>query len=202
MSRQHPLKQTKKLEIPLHPLYLAVAVLLLAVLTTFLWTTTTLAKYSTSTTGSDEARVARFDVQVEPKDNQETTFYLALPNTGLDGTDGEEKLKDCTTNTASYSFTVTSNSEVTVTYDVVVKLPDALIDDDITVTLKEDGQPTVKPTTTDTDRKTFTFSGVGTFQAGMEQQDDWTLTFTVGDNAVAGGTWDGIKIEVYAAQVD
>lgn len=199
MSRQHPLKQTKKLELPLHPLYLVVAVLLLAVLGTSMWTTTVMAKYVTSTTGSDKARVARFDVTAEPMDDPAPGFYLALPDTGLEDTDVSTEWEDCTERAASYSFTVTSSSEVTVTYDVVIKFTEEL-SKDVTLTLKKDGKSVDGQVSTD--GKTAVFSSVGTFNAGETQSDDWTLTFTVNEGAETGGSWKNIEIEVYAAQVN
>lgn len=97
---------------------------------------------------------------------------------------------------ADYVFTVTGNSEVTVKYDVVVTFPAEL--KGVNLTLKN-GDNVVPAKTSD--NMIFTYVNVGEFSAGTVQTDSLTLTFTTTDTAT-DAAWNGIKIDVYAEQVD
>ena len=77
------------------PMFAALILLLLTMVTTHM-TSGLYARYTASATGSDSARVAKFDVAVSD---------IAFNNG--DGT---------------YTFTVTNNSEVTVGYSIVVQM--------------------------------------------------------------------------------
>lgn len=188
MKGHHSPKKTKKPRLPLYRLYYAVVLLLVAVSGTSMWTTTTLAKYVTSSSGSDSARVARFEVNAAGEDN--TTIEL-------DASDAAKKQ-------AEYQFTVSNKNKIgdkvneTATgYDVVVTFPREL--KGVTLTLKNGNKPI--EATLSTDKKTYTFTNVGEFAAVKERIDTLTLTFTVTDDAV-DGKWEKIKIEVRAAQKD
>lgn len=183
MKGHYSPKKTKKPRLPLYRLYYAVVLLLVAVSGTSMWTTTTLAKYVTSSSGSDSARVARFEVSAVGKDN--TTIELDASNK----------------KTESYTFTVSNNigdkvNETATGYDVVVTFPKKLTG--VTLTLKNGGKRIDAETT---DSTTYTFKGVGEFAAAEKKTDNLTLTFTIKDDA-EDGKWEGIKIEVRAAQKD
>lgn len=185
MKGHYSPKKTKKPRLPLYRLYYAVVLLLVAVSGTSMWTTTTLAKYVTSSSGSDSARVARFAVSTKGADN--TTIKLDAS--------GEK--------TGSYTFTVSNKTdkgvnETATGYDVVVTFQKKLTG--VTLTLKNDNNNTFSPTPSN-ENKTYTFKGVGEFAAAEEKTHNLTLTFTV-DEGAEGGTWNNIKIEVRAAQKD
>lgn len=187
MKGHYSPKKTKKPRLPLYRLYYAVVLLLVAVSGTSMWTTTTLAKYVTSSSGSDSARVARFEVSAVGKEN--TTIEL-------DASDAAKKQ-------AEYQFTVSNKNKIgdkvneTATgYDVVVTFKKKLTG--VSLTLKNGGKRIDAETT---DNKIYTFTNVGEFAAAEEKTDHLTLTFTIKDGA-EGGKWEGIEIEVRAAQKD
>lgn len=110
-----------------------------------------LAKYSTTGSGSDEARVAKFDVEVVGvPDNVEIVCTTAVSDNG------------------SYTITVTNKSEVAVEYDMTVTYANAISG----VSAKIDGN-----TGTVNDLST-TFSDVGKLPVG-ESTANHVLTFTV-----------------------
>lgn len=186
MKGHYSPKKTKKPRLPLYRLYYAVVLLLVAVSGTSMWTTTTLAKYVTSSSGSDSARVARFAVSAVGEDN--TAIELDASNK----------------KTESYTFTVSNNigdkvNETATGYDVVVTFQQNQPElKGVTLTLKN-GEKTIDGKTTDS--KIYTFTNVGEFPAATPQTHTLTLTFTIKDGA-EGGEWEGIKIEVRAAQKD
>lgn len=184
MKGHYSPKKTKKPRLPLYRLYYAVVLLLVAVSGTSMWTTTTLAKYVTSSSGSDSARVARFAVSAAGAHN--ATIELDASNK----------------KTGSYTFTVSNTTtngvnETATGYDVVVTFKKELTG--VTLTLKN-GNNTFSPTPSN-ENKTYTFKGVGEFAAAEEKTHNLTLTFTV-EAGAEGGEWEGIKIEVRAAQKD
>lgn len=186
MKGHYSPKKTKKPRLPLYRLYYAVVLLLVAVSGTSMWTTTTLAKYVTSSSGSDSARVARFAVSAAPSEGQPAKIELDAS--------GEK--------TGSYTFTVSNKTdkgvnETATGYDVVVTFPKKLTG--VTLTLKN-GETPIESTTTDS--TTYTFDNAGNFPAGTEQIHHLTLTFAIQDGAEGGGEWEKIKIEVRAAQKD
>lgn len=68
------------------------------------------AKYVTTTTDNDSARVARFDVSATEASDQPDTIKLTAADSNSNGT---------------YRFTITNNSEVLVKYSVIVShVPD------------------------------------------------------------------------------
>ena len=158
-----------------------IAAVLLCLTVMSVWGTSRLyARYSTSASGSDGARVAKFAVSAAPSQGQSTDFGMVT---------GENS-------SADYVFTVTGNSEVTVKYDVVVTFPAEL--KGVNLTLKN-GDNVVPAKTSD--NMIFTYVNVGEFSAGTVQTDSLTLTFTTTDTAT-DAAWNGIKIDVYAEQVD
>lgn len=184
MKGHYSPKKTKKPRLPLYRLYYAVVLLLVAVSGTSMWTTTTLAKYVTSSSGSDSARVARFAVSADGADNATIELDASGEKTG------------------SYTFTVSNTTtngvnETATGYDVVVTFKKELTG--VTLTLKN-GNNTFSPTPSN-ENKTYTFKGVGEFAAAEEKTHNLTLTFTIKDGA-EGGTWNNIEIEVRAAQKD
>ncbi len=188
MSRQYSPQhiKNKNKKFLLHRLYLAVVFLLFAALGTSMWATAPLAKYITSTTGSDSARVARFAVSAAKSNGQSNSISLD---------EGDAA-------TANYVFTVSNQNtngvnETATAYDVVVAFPSEL--SGVTLTLKN-GTTSISGTATENDT-VFTFANAGRFQAGMAQTDTLTLTFTMTDDA-RNCTWEGIGITVNAAQQD
>lgn len=188
MKGHYSPKKTKKPRLPLYRLYYAVVLLLVAVSGTSMWTTTTLAKYVTSSSGSDSARVARFEVNAAQIAGQNTEI-------ALDAGDAAKKQ-------AEYQFTVSNNigdkvNETATGYDVVVTFPKKLTG----VTLKlKNGNNTISYTLSN-DKKTYTFTNVGEFAAAEEKTHTLTLTFAIEEGA-ADDKWENIKIEVRAAQKD
>lgn len=187
MKGHHSPKKTKKPRLPLYRLYYAVVLLLVAVSGTSMWTTTTLAKYVTSSSGSDSARVARFAVSAEPSEGQTAKIELDANNQ----------------KTGSYTFNVSNKTdngvnETATGYDVVVIFPREL--KGVALKLKNDNNNTIIDTPS-IDNNTYTFKDVGNFPAGTAQTHNLTLTFAVEEGA-EGGTWENIKIEVRAAQKD
>ena len=185
MKGHHSPKKTKKPRLPLYRLYYAVVLLLVAVSGTSMWTTTTLAKYVTSSSGSDSARVARFAVSAAQSAGQNTEIALDAGGT----------------TTANYTFTVSNKTdngvnETATGYDVVVTFPHKLTG--VTLTLKN-GETPINGTTTD--NMIYTFTNAGEFAAGKEETHTLTLTFTIKDGA-EDGKWEGIEIKVRAAQKD
>ena len=144
----------------------------------------TLAKMVSTAGGSGSAQVAAFIVEAE------------------EGTPSALKI-DCNTDTktASYIFAVTNTkegktAEVSVKYDLIVTLPEAL---PAGVTMKIDG----KATSISEDSITHTLKDAGTFSAGIRQTNQHTLTFTANTNLVEEDyMFEKIQVSVHAEQVD
>lgn len=121
------------------------------------------ARYTTSASGSDSARVARFEI------------------TGVDSwtNQGEIDLDlnffDPNKTSASLDFTISSASEVAVEYDVVITMPTLSNDCDYSwLEIKLDGK---EPTA---EGNVYTFSGVGTFAPNYSgAPSEHTLTFAI-----------------------
>lgn len=112
------------------------------------------AKYTSNGEGSDEARVAKFDVEVTGLPDA-----VAIECTASDKNDG------------TYTITVTNKSEVAVEYDMIVTY-DAVIDG---VSATIDGKT---QNTTSDDGKTLTFRDVGVLPVGTSD-DTHALKFVV-----------------------
>ena len=185
MSRLYITKYLTEKRDPLQRLYLAVALLLVVLVGTSMWTSTTLARYITATSGSDSARVAGFVVEAAAEEDQSESLTL-----------------DSTNKTASYAFTVSNaNSdrvnEVTTAYDVTVTFPSALSGTALTL---KNGEKSINGTTTD--NTTYVFKDVGEFEPGEGSTDSLSLNFALNDGADTDGKWENIKIVVNATQQD
>ena len=176
------------------PIVFCVAmVLLCAVLFSSHLTGGLYARYTTSATANDEARVARFDVTVT-----EITDAGINPE-GSDLTINYFENK----NEATYSITIASNSEVAVSYDVILTfdrlLPAWLV-------LKVGGN-IASDTDIDEDRYIYTFEDVVQFAPGSSSQNV-ALTFTLdtaqltGLDADSNFTINDILLDVRAEQID
>lgn len=128
------------------------------------------ARYSTKADGEDSARVARFDVAADWKD---VTVVASSVQTN-----GE------------YQFTVTNNSEVAITYDLVITFPGGIPDylqtslpDKVAVksgnTITFSDVASLAPATTDTQRTlTFTVDLEKFTQPATGEAYEETLNFT------------------------
>ena len=142
------------------------------------------AKFISTSSGSDSARVAKFDVSSNI-DSQEVNIELNFYDA--------DKLTD------SFKFYVTSNSEVSLTYDVVVTLPtgnydwlDLTLDGDVADN-QADG--------------VFTFDSVSGFDVATNTDKTHTLTFAVNNSYIGhtGGVSDILgkaTVTVHVEQVD
>jgi hypothetical protein len=137
------------------PLLLRIALILLCMT---LFSTSMLsglyAKYTAKNNGEDSARVAKFNVTADWED---VTVVASSVQTN-----GE------------YQFTVTNNSEVAITYDLVITFDQAL-PTGVSLTLQDYGLSISKD-------NTFTFSKVASLAPGMVGTEH-TLTFQLDLNA-------------------
>ena len=150
------------------------------------------ARYTASSESTDTARVAKFDVKVLGE-----ILSPALT--------GEEEPLDWivdSTGNGEYQITVTSASEVAVSYDIFVELEDAL-PDYLTLKLGE-----ASFTEEGTDKKLWKLGNAGTFSAGGGENKH-TLTFemnwkefTKGASGMSRTEKLDFTVKVYAVQVD
>lgn len=154
----------------------AAAVLLVLTLMTASIVSGHYARYTTSVTVSDSARVAKYEVTVTAgSDNQ-----LVLDPNG--------------SKTVSYNFLVASGSEVRVEYDLVITLPQAL-QAGISLSLTRDDEPVAL-----TLQENNIYKAVGTFTpAGGTHA--YVLTFTA-KGPIGADQLDNIAIRVNARQAD
>ncbi len=134
------------------------------------------ARYTTTISGTATLKVAKWDVSVEFT-GEKTDFTLI-------DKDGQE--------TAEYIFTVTNNSDVALTYDVVLTLPKKLPEG---ITL-EIGDSLLTKTNNDL---TYTFSNVGIVDVGGKPNNH-TLKIS-SDFKHNSIKIEGIKVSVIATQV-
>ena len=161
----------------------AVCILLITAIVT-LTVGITLAKMISTAGGSDSIQVAAFIVEAE------------------EGTPSDLKI-DCaaTDKTASYAFAITNTkdgktAEVSVKYDLIVTLPEAL---PAGVTMTVNGNAA----SASADNKSFTFTNAGTLPAGKAVTHNCTLLFTADTNLVEEDfRIAGIKVDIHAEQVD
>ena len=155
-------------------------VLLCATLISFSLTGGLFARYTTSASASDSARVARFDV----------TFLDVTENAMVLNSYDPTKLS------ASTEFTISSNSEVAISYGVIIELPQSLPE---YVTITVDG---TTATGVDALSKVFTFDELGSFAPG-ENEATHTVTFEV-DPAwqEADLSYSEVSVRVYAEQIN
>lgn len=152
------------------------------------------ARYTTSASGSDSARVAIFQIQGENSWEQGTEVDLNL------------NFFDPTQATDTLSFAITSASEVAVRYSVEIVMPEKdkngnTIDYKwLTVTV--DGATPVT-----SEANVFTIANVGTFSPNDGSKHEHTLTFTILDDYmglpnVVGDITGNVIITVRAEQID
>ena len=148
------------------------------------------ARYISTATASDEARVAKFDVSSKKKDGIDFAI-------DLDFFDPQKQ-------SASIEFEVSSSSEVTVSYDVILLLPEGmveLVNDGLIIVSFDSG---VAPTSVDEDNDIITFAA-GSFDAAAPQSRAHKFTFSLKAGAMLSDT---IRIEgpatlrVHVEQVD
>lgn len=133
------------------------------------------ARYTTTVTASDSARVAKYQISVASS----TANSLAL----VQDTD------------VAYTFSVSSSSEVSVEYDLIVTLPKAL-PSGVTISL-EKGEEAITHTQVN---NVYTAINAGTFtpQGGTH---NYSLVFTA-TQPIGADALEGISIQVNARQVD
>lgn len=153
-------------------------VLLCLVLVSAYMTGGMFARYTTSVTGGDSARVAKYDVSISA---------LSKTDFSLNSFDQGALSSSCT-------FTVTSNSEVAVKYSLIITFPEAL-PTWLTVTVDDDKVTTVNG-------NVCTFSDVGSFDPGSH-----TATHTFKLAAAPGWhnndiAWNNVSVSIVAEQID
>lgn len=144
------------------------------------------ARYSTTASGSDSARVAKFDVR--------NTVSSASTNIQLNFYDPSHF-------TDTVLFTVTSSSEVAVRYSVTVTMPDDELNYNWLEVKLGDSE------SSQTADNTFTFSKVGEFTPGATGEQSHILSFTIKDSykGKPGSLKDMrscVTITVHAEQID
>ena len=159
------------------------------------------ARYTTSASGSDSARVARFEI------------------TGVDSwtNQGEIDLDlnffDPNKTSASLDFTISSASEVAVKYDVVITMPTLSNNSDYQEWLKielKEGENILKTLTADDESTVvFTFDDVGEFAPNQSGAHAYTLVFSITDQFLGippAGLMDlkdgTVEITIRAEQID
>ena len=155
--------------------------LLYLLIASFLMTGVSFCSYVSSASGGDTARVAGAVISTQVT-GEGDSISLNQPNTS-----------------ANYSFTVSNGagaavSQVTLQYDVIVELAEAL---PAGVTILLDG----RTGGADMDRRTYTFSGAGTLAAGAQVSNNHTLTFTAGDGIYTASSVQ-VSVSVRVEQID
>ncbi len=139
------------------------------------------ARYFTVVSGSGSVSVAKWDVATSVAEGQSTAFSLS---------NGSES--------ATYSFAVTSRGEVALEYDVVLIFPEALTDPACISFIMQDMDGNSVTASTE-DGKVYTFSNIGTFTAngGMNNH---TLTIRA-NNFIYRINQSEIVVKIVARQV-
>lgn len=156
------------------------------------------ARYTTSASGEDGARVAKFQItnKLNSIDSQAVSVNLHF----FDSTMLEDSLP----------LQVSSGSEVAVKYDVVVTMPTGVSYANwLSIQLKKDDTVLQTLTTTAADVNVFTFSDVGIFAPNDSNTHEYTLTFAIIES-FQGNPPDGLTnieentvvVTVHAEQVD
>lgn len=182
--------------------YVAVLVLCLTMVSTSL-SSGFYAKYTTEVSASDSARVAKYDVTVSDL-NPKSIVLDSYDLTKLSGDMG---------------FTVTSNSEVTIVYSVIVTLPEPLPteyvrDADtgklsetpepyIFITLKNEGDEDGEAPQISDDGLVLTFTDVGTFAPGSSSANHYlSVEVLPGKHPQNTYSISNIKVRVVIEQID
>ena len=153
------------------------------------------ARYCTTASGDDSARIAKFSVDENDQwDSVDVNVKLNFYNPAqLEST---------------LEFSVTSDSEVAVQYDVIVTLPDGLAPhyEWLVLTLSRVGE---EPVTATCVGNVYTITAAGTFAANDAiDTHNCTLTFAIADayqgNPPAGleNFVNNIQLTVHAEQID
>ncbi len=160
------------------------------------------ARYTTSASGSDSARVARFEI-----------------TGGGNWTDSTENIDldlnffDPNKTSASLDFTISSASEVAVEYDVVITMPTLSNNSDYQEWLKielKKGEDILETLTADDESTVvFTFDNVGEFAPNQSGAHAYTLVFSITDEFLGippAGLMDlkdgTVEITIRAEQID
>ena len=142
------------------------------------------ARFFSSSSDSDGARVAKFDVAVQ---GDTTNMQLSI-----DSSAGES--------TAAWSFSVTNNSEVAVSYRVKVVLPSALPSG---VSMQVDGKDPLQSPAADATEFVYVFAGQDRLDALEATAQQHVLTFLVDENTLeADVSLSGIQVIVDVTQLD
>ncbi len=158
----------------------ASSVILCLTVAVILTTGATFARYSSSVSDWAGARVAKFEVSMNAQGSDITLNGAATQDDEMSGT---------------YGFTVSSNSEVAVEYDIVIEFTKAppeglsLQIDDSTVQAA-DGTTTA-----------FSFDG-GTFAPNDSNSSAHTLTVSGNLEELVTDFADTVTVNVYATQID
>lgn len=144
-----------------------------------------LARYKTTAESGDSARVAQFSVTADISNGK------SLNITTFDNNDMSQSKET--------KFTVTSNSEVAVKYNVIIDLgvtakpawlDEVTIDGESASTQGEDGN------------YRFVFENVGTFPAGQDKTNEHILKFNAKEGLYSEDQTLNISISVVAEQID
>ena len=149
------------------------------------------ARYTSTSSAGDNARVAKFDVSSANTNTADVDF-----NINLDFFDPQMQ--------SDYiEFEVSSSSEVTVSYDVILILPEGMVElieaGILVISLDENATPTVDGT-----NRTVIFDA-GTFNAAVDQARTHKLTFSFKEGSVISDTIEikeNATLRVLAEQVD
>lgn len=152
------------------------------------------ARYTSTSSAGDNARVAKFDITHNITDSQPADIDLHFFKS--------EDLSD------NFIFEVQSNSEVSVKYDVIVTLPEGKTYDWLSITLYSEGLGSKDPDSVA--GNVFTFSDVHSFApaTGGSTSMKYTLTFAIRDTYVGNpqgvsNIEDGtVIVTVHAEQQD
>lgn len=149
------------------------------------------ARYTSTSSAGDNARVAKFDVSSANTNTEDVDFNIKLD------------FFDPQMQTDYIEFVVSSSSEVTVSYDVILILPEGMVelieDGILVISLDENATPTVDGT-----NRTVIFDA-GTFNAAVDQDRTHRLTFSFKEGSVISDTIEITKpatLRVLAEQID
>ncbi len=156
--------------------YLLLIVLFCFAISTSFMTLSYMAKFVSTDEAGDGARVAKFDISSIIANGQEGSIVLSANSSS-----------------ATYSFSVTSESDVAVEYDVVLEFPDALSEN---VKLALDSAEN----TPDNEGNAYTFTDAGEFPVGGGTNTH-TLIFNVSEFG-AEAVWEDVAVKVVARQID
>ena len=156
------------------PMFAALILLLLTMVTTHM-TSGLYARYTAAASGSDSARVAKYEITVNAASADNLVLTPAVP--------------------ASYKFSITSESEVSVEYDLIITLPKKLPDSIALSLVRGDDTRTLNSAS-----NVYTVKNAGTFSA-QGGTHAYILSFTA-VQPIEADELESISIRVDARQVD